>query len=164
MWLSRRAALGAVLAGATLLGGCGFAPAYGPGSAGNKLLGQVLVDAPAGRQTYLLTQQLEGRLGRATAPVYALSVTLENGLEGVGLSATNVTGRVNLTARAQFELREIGGQDALVQGTVESFTGYSTAGTPVATSAAARNAELRLMVILADMIVNRLLAAADTLP
>ena len=164
MWLSRRAALAAVLAGAALLGGCGFAPAYGPGSAGNKLLGQVLVDAPAGRQTYLLTRQLEGRLGRASTPAYALSVTLENGLEGVGLSATNVTGRVNLTARAHITLHDIFGDTALVQGTVESFTGYFTAGTPVATSAAARDAELRLMVILADMIVNRLLAASDKLP
>ena len=53
------------------------------------------------------------------------------------------------------------GSDLRVQsGEVSTFTAYSTTGSPVATAAARRDAEDRLMVALADQLVSRLLAGA----
>jgi LPS-assembly lipoprotein len=47
---------------------------------------------------------------------------------------------------------------------VSNFTGYSTFGTPVATQAAERDAEARLMQMLADQMLTRLVAAAGMPP
>jgi LPS-assembly lipoprotein len=46
---------------------------------------------------------------------------------------------------------------------VESFTAFSAAGSPVATQAAERDAEQRLMTILADQLVTRLIATTPDL-
>ena len=48
----------------------------------------------------------------------------------------------------------------VTQGNVGGFTGYSATGSTVATTAARTDAQDRLMVILADQIVTRLIAAA----
>ncbi|HCQ58330.1 MAG TPA: hypothetical protein DIU10_10575, partial [Sulfitobacter sp.] len=53
---------------------------------------------------------------------------------------------------------QLGGQ-IVTSGKVESFTGYSATGTTVATRAAELDAQERLMVILADLVVSRLYAA-----
>jgi LPS-assembly lipoprotein len=45
----------------------------------------------------------------------------------------------------------------VTSGSVDNFTGYSATGTTVATLAAERDAQERLMTILADQIVTRLL-------
>jgi LPS-assembly lipoprotein len=52
--------------------------------------------------------------------------------------------------------------DVQVQaGEVSTFTAYASSGSPVATAAARRDAQERLMIALADQIVARLLAGAD---
>jgi LPS-assembly lipoprotein len=52
--------------------------------------------------------------------------------------------------------------DVQVQaGEVSTFTAYASSGSPVATAAARRDAQERLMIALADQIVARLLARAD---
>jgi LPS-assembly lipoprotein len=50
------------------------------------------------------------------------------------------------------------------QGRVSDFTGFSATGSTVATLAAERDATARLMVILADQIVDRLVISASGLP
>ena len=52
----------------------------------------------------------------------------------------------------------------LATGQVDNFTSYSASGTTVATLAAQRDAEARLMVILADQVINKLTAEAANLP
>jgi LPS-assembly lipoprotein len=44
---------------------------------------------------------------------------------------------------------------------VNSFTGYSATGTTVSAQAARQDAEKRLMVILGDLLIDKLIATAD---
>ena len=161
MWLSdRRMFLGSMLA----LTGCGFAPVYAPGGAANLLQGRVTVDEPVDRDSYLLVQQLETRLGRGDAPVYGLSLGLEVQQERMAINAANITTRFNVIGKSTYALRDLRDGKVITSGTVNSFTGYSATGTTTATQAAKRDAHKRLMTILADQIVTRLIATADELP
>lgn len=147
-----------LLSGLAVLAGCGFAPAYGPRGPGAALLGQIEVAAPDTRAAYLLTQELEGRLGRSSAPRYALVPVVRLRRQGVSIDRSNVTLRFNLLGRVDYTLRELANETVVAQGTVENFTGYSTFDTPVATQAAERDAEARLMTMLADQLLTRLVA------
>ncbi|MDU8929278.1 LPS assembly lipoprotein LptE [Alisedimentitalea sp. MJ-SS2] len=161
MWLSdRRVFLGSLLA----LTGCGFAPVYGPGGAANLLQNRVAVDEPADRDSYLLVRQLETRLGRGNAPVYGLSLGLDVKQERMAIDASNITTRFNVIGKSTFALRDLRDGKVITSGSVNSFTGYSATGSTAATLAAKRDAYERLVTILADQIVNRLIATADELP
>jgi LPS-assembly lipoprotein len=166
----------ALAVAAAALGGCGLQPAHGPGPAsgtaavgaaagtGTALRGAVLVDPPAGGDAFALVRRLEGRLGRPREPRFALAV--EAGFESEGLAITRQSQitRYNLVGEARYTLTELGTGALRDSGTVRSFTSYSATGSTVATLAAERDARERLMVILADRIVARLLAAAPTVP
>ena len=65
----------------------------------------------------------------------------------------------HLIGAADFTLVEAGTGRTITTGRVEDFVGYSATGTTVATVAAQRDAQERLMTILADQIVLRLQAA-----
>ena len=165
MWSpDRRRLLLAALAASAALPGCGFAPAYGPGGGGGRLLNRVRVEAPEDRDDYLMTRALEERLGRAGSADYALRYTLDFRQERMAILADNTTARFNIVGRATYSLEDAADGTVLLSGDVESFTGYSATGTPVATRAAEADARERLVVILADQLVTRLLAAAGDLP
>ncbi|WP_238368089.1 LPS assembly lipoprotein LptE [Mesobacterium pallidum] len=159
---TRRAALalGLCAAGAA----CGFAPAYGPQGGASRLSGQVVVSAPADRAGYLLGQRIEERLGFAATGPYTLTVTHDVSRSGLGTGGDGRTTRYQLVGSARYSLREGTDGPVLAKGTVDDFTGYSATGSTVATLAAVRDAEERLMVILADKVVDRLLMAAPDLP
>ena len=165
MWLSdRRSFLKAVLLPALLLPACGFSPAYGPDGGAGKLQGTIEIDEPVDRDSYLLVQQLENRLGRASVPTYGLSLALEVKPERMAINATNITTRFNVIGKATYALRDLSDGKVLQTGAVDSFTGYSATGSTVATQAAQRDAHERLMTILADQITTRLVANAGELP
>lgn len=151
---SRRAALLSIVA----LAGCGFQPVYGPGGTGSALQGRVEVQEPTTQNGYLMTRQLETRLGRANAPAYLLEVKLATGEEGLAINREGDTTRYNVLGAAEYNLRSAATGAVVTSGRVENFTGYSATGSTVATLAAERDATERLMVILADEIVTRLLA------
>lgn len=161
MWLSDRRGF---LLGSLALGACGFTPAYGPNGAAGRLQGNVLVDEPADRDSYVLVQQLESRLGRAAAPRYGLSLALDVKTERMAIAANNITSRFNVIGKVTYALRDMGDGAVLTTGTVDTFTGYSATGSTAATQSAERDAHARLMVILADQITTRLIAAAPGLP
>lgn len=150
----------AVILGALcILPACGFAPVYGPGGAGTALQGQVAVDAPVTRDAYLLTRDLETRLGRADPGRYGLSYAITVGAESIAISKANVTTRFNLLGDVTYALRDLDTQAVITSGRVSNFTGYSASGSTVATQAAEEDARARLMSIMADQIVTRLIAA-----
>lgn len=159
MWLFSRRLL---LAGLAALPACGFTPAYAPGAAGSALQNAVLVQEPTNRQTFLLVQRLEERLGAPTVPRYDLAVNLFTSTAGLGINPGGDTLRFNTIGTAGYVLtdRETGAQVA--SGTVNSFTGYSASDSTVATLASQRDSVERLMVIIADQIVARLLSADVT--
>lgn len=153
--LDRRAILLLPLAFAA----CGFQPVYGPGGNGMALQNRVLVDDPENRFDYILTRELETRLGRARSPSYGLALTTIVTAEGLNIDTTGNIKRYDLIGAVDYVLRDLSDGRAVVTGRVENFTGYSTTGTTVATLAAEQDAQKRLMVILADQIVTRLYAA-----
>jgi LPS-assembly lipoprotein len=140
------------------LAACGFTPVYGPGGTGDTLQNRVQVAAPTDRDTFLLVRRIEERLGRGSAPDYTLSLNLQTRTEGLGIDPGGNTNRFNLIGVAGYALADSGGA-VLTSGTVNSFTGFSSAGSTVETLASERDAHERLMVILADQITSRLLAA-----
>lgn len=152
------------LLSAAALAGCGFTPAYGPGGAAGKLQNAVLVDEPDDRPGYLLTRRFEERLGRANPARYGLSYSIRISENAIAISPDNVITRYNILGSVTFALRDLASEKVLTSGKVDSFTSYSASGSTVATQAARRDAEARLMTILTDQIITRLTASAETLP
>ena len=149
----------AILLGTLALASCGFQPVYGPDGNGSALQNRVLVDEPEDRFGYVLTRELETRLGRARNPTYGLALTTVVTEEGLNIDTEGNINRYDLLGAVDFVLRDLSDGRVIASGQVENFTGYSTTGTTVATLAAERDAQSRLMVILADQIVTRLYAA-----
>jgi LPS-assembly lipoprotein len=154
--LTRRTLLLTALAA---LPACGFQPVYGPNGAGSALQGAVLVDTPVTREDYLLVREIETRLGRANPGRYGLSYSIGVSSEAVAISKANVTTRYNLLGDVTFALRDLETQVVITSGKTSNFTGYSASGSTVATQAAERDARERLMTILADQIITRLMVA-----
>lgn len=153
MWLRNLIAVG-VLA----LAGCALTPAYGPGGTGTALHGRVQLRAPADVDSFALNRRLEERLGPEQAAAYALNYRLTTASVAQGITPDEVTTRYSLNGTADFALTEIASGQVVTKGRVSSFTSYSAIGTTIATLAAERDAHERLMVMLADQIVTRLLA------
>jgi len=171
MWLSRRR-FGLMLP-ASLLAACGFTPAYGPSGPAKQLRVQVAMDVPRNRNDFDLVKQLELRLGRATAPVYRLAYRVDTVQEGVGVTPGQEIVRINVFGKVKFTLTDATTGEVLVSGSTDTFTGYSvgavdaaaippSTNATIATLAAERDANARLMVALADQIVTRLIATSPT--
>ncbi|WP_281968520.1 LPS assembly lipoprotein LptE [Roseovarius nanhaiticus] len=143
-----------------VLPACGFTPVYGVNGAGTALQGAVRADDPVTREGFLLVRELEARLGRADPGQYGLSYSVGIESESVAISATNVTTRYNLLGAVTYALRDLNTQAVITSGKVSNFTGYSASGSTVATQAAERDARERLMTMLTDQIITRLIVAA----
>lgn len=135
---------------------CGFEPVYGPSSTGRILQNNVLVDAPSDEKSYLLTRELEERLGRSDAPRFALSLDITTNEQGLAINREGNIERFNLTGVATYALRDVNTGQIVTSGQVDNFTSYSATGTTVVTLASEQDALRRLMVTLADQIVTRL--------
>lgn len=153
-----------LLTGLAVMAGCGFAPAYGPGSGGTVLRGRIEIAAPDTRAGYLLIRDLESRLGRSSMARYELVPEIDLDTRAIAIDRRNVAGRFNILGSVRYTLIDRQTGDTVVTGRVENFTAYSARGTPVATRAARRDAEARLMTILADQVVTRLMTTMPDRP
>lgn len=142
------------------LSACGFEPAYGPAGPAARLRGTVLVDGPTDRNSFDLTRRLEDRLGRASTPIYSLTVALELSEDDLGITTAQEITRYNVLGKASYVLRDLGSEDLLTTGVAETFTSYSATGTTVSTVTARQDAYERLMIALADQIVTQLVATS----
>ena len=140
---------------------CGFAPAYGPGGAANGLTGTIRAADPTDKNAFDLVARLDQRLGRPNADRYDLTYSITTQAVGVGITPDNAITRYNLKGAVDWTLTDRGTGARLTGGKVECFTSYSATGSTVAGLAAEEDAALRLMHILADQIVTRLIASAD---
>ena len=145
------------------LAACGFKPVLGPRGLGDVLWTKLLPDPPHDRLSYEFVSAIENRVGRAEGPLWALGYTIETREIAVGVSADNVTTRYNLTGQLLWSVRPLASNEPILSGVEESFTAFSATGSAVATLTAREAAEDRLMAILADRVVTRLYAEADTL-
>ncbi|MEE9387121.1 MAG: hypothetical protein V3U96_00800 [Paracoccaceae bacterium] len=171
MSYSRRV-IGLLLGSFIGLTACGFTPVYGPQGPGAQLRVQVSMDAPANRNEFDLVAQLELRLGHSDTPVYRLSYQIDTEQKGVGVTPEQEIVRFNVFGKVRYTLHDAVTGAALVTGSADTFTGYSagavdvTASPPtgtnatIATVAAQRNANARLMVALADQVVTQLIATS----
>jgi LPS-assembly lipoprotein len=157
----RRAVLG--LLAVLPLAACGFTPVLAPGGSGQVLNGTILADAPEDRLEFAFATRIEDRLGRASAAHWALGYTIATDEVALAVSPENATSRFNVTGRLLWSIRPMGGDAPVMSGSLESFTAYSATSTTVATRSARRDAEERLMVILADQLVTQLYARAGEL-
>lgn len=162
MLLYNRRRFGVVLAAAALAG-CGFTPVYGPDGTGAALLGQLSLDPPQDRNAYLLRRRIEERLGQATAGAWRLSTQIKTDDIGLGFTTDGDITRYNINGTTDYTLRRTGSSEIFRQGKIQHFTSYSATGTTVATLAAKRDAEVRLMTILADQIIDQLLIISEDL-
>ena len=144
--------------------GCGFEPLYDEASPASRMAGSVAVDVIDGEPGYVLRERLTQRLGSSDAPSHVLSVDLDFDTAGVALTSENVTTRLNVIGTATFVLRPTDPSGAQLADEVAAITGFSApdseATSAFATSAAERDAELRLARTLADRIVARLALTA----
>ena len=157
---NRRSVLLAPLA----LAACGFTPAYAPGGAATLLLGSVRVQDPTDKNAFDLVERLEERLGRPQDIRYDLTYTITTEAVGVGITTENEITRFNLKGVVDYTLTERASGSRVAGGRVQNFTAYSATGSTVAGLAAEEDAGLRLMRILADQIVARLIADIGRAP
>ncbi|MFP7674191.1 LPS assembly lipoprotein LptE [Marivita sp. S0852] len=162
LWHRRRAIFG--LIGLFAGSACGFTPVYGPDGPAFALQGNLRVSAPDRRDGFLISQRLEDRFGRNDAGRYVLSVTTEIRRQGLATSVEGTTNRFRLTGFVTYTLRDTETDKVVREGRETNFTGFSATGSTVATLAAERDAAARLMVILADQVVDRLILTASDLP
>lgn len=157
MWSPDRRLVLLGFAGA--LAACGFAPAYAPGGPAAGLQGSIRAAEPADKNAFDLVDRLEERLGRPDAHRYALAYTIRTEEVGVGITTANAITRYNLTGSIDWTLTDTAGT-RVAGGTVSGFTSYSATGSTVAGLAAEEDAARRLMRLLADQIVTRLIGSS----
>lgn len=146
------------------LAACGFTPAYAPGGGADKLLGTIWVQDPTDKNGFDLVERLEERLGRPEDIRYDLGYRITTEAVGVGITTDNQITRYNLKGVVDWTLTERGTGARIAGGRVQNFTAYSATGSTVAGLAAEEDAAFRLMRILADQIVARLIAESARLP
>ncbi|MBF9029537.1 hypothetical protein HKCCE3408_03935 [Rhodobacterales bacterium HKCCE3408] len=157
-WSDRRSVLAALAA--LPLSACGFRPVYGPGGPGLELRDRIAVADPVNRLDFELVNRLNERLGHGGAAAYDLEHEIGVTTEGIAITGSNDITRVRLNGTARYALIDRGTGTQRLAGRVAAFTAYSTTGSTLATNAARRDAEDRLMILLADRIADELLAGA----
>ncbi|MGB7261435.1 MAG: LPS assembly lipoprotein LptE [Albidovulum sp.] len=142
------------------LAACGFTPAYGPAGPAAGLLGRVILDAPNDKDEFDLVERLEERLGRTKTPAFRLAYRVETTVTGQAITSVSTINRYRIDGDIAFTLHDAASGAALTSGKVSNFTAYSAFGTSVATAASEADARTRLMRILGDEVVTRLIATS----
>lgn len=158
--LGRRSLILAPLA----LAACGFTPAYAPGGAATRLTGAVRAADPGDKNAFDFVERIEERLGRTEVHRYDLAYSIATEAVGVGITPDNRIIRYNLKGVIDFTLTDAATGQRITGGWVQSFTSYAATGSTVAGLAAEEDAAFRLMRLLADQVVARLIAEAAKLP
>lgn len=150
----------ALLVGALPLAACGFTPVYGPAGPGDAVRGRIAFAEPDSALAFNLVSQLEDRIGRPSGAPYLLDYSIDTSESALALTGTDDINRINITGRVVYTVTETASGAQVQSGEVSTFTAFASSGSPVATTAARRDAQERLMIALADQIVSRLLAGA----
>jgi LPS-assembly lipoprotein len=143
---------------------CGFTPAYAPGGAATKLMGTVRAADPSDKKAFDFVERIEERIGRPEVTRYDLDYTIVTETVGVGVTTDNQITRYNLKGAIDYTLSDTATGEKISGGRVQSFTAYAATGSTVAGLAAEEDAAFRLMRLLADQVVARLIAEAARLP
>lgn len=160
MWSPSRRAL---LAVPLVLAACGFTPAFGPAGPATALRGTIQLADTTSRNGFEFIKRMEERLGRATAPRFGLSYELGTQTVNLGFTQDGSITRYNLLGSLTWELTDIATGEVLHKGVEQNFTAWSATGVTIAAVNAEADANARLMRILADQLIARLIALSPTL-
>lgn len=143
--------------------GCGFAPVYAPGGAAAVLRDRIDVQGGTTPFDFRLRTALEDRFGLTGSPEFQLVIAATVDEVTAAVAPDGSITRFNLTGDATWALMNASDDTELASGRVSTFTSYSTTGSTVATRTAENDARDRLAVALADLILARVLIAAQDL-
>ncbi len=160
MQVSRIAAGSAIVLTLLLsLSSCGFKPVYGENSSVEGVLTQVVLEDPSSQAEYVFLKAFEERFPPPQNAQYKVKYQVDishHGLDVIGASRVQVVGKV------VSEFVDLDTQTVKFASTVEAFTGYTTGGGGFQ-EVQRRDAEARLMQILADKFITRLMIQAMAL-
>ena len=139
-----------------VLAACGFAPALAP-SQGGPLPAYRLAE-PGDRNDFLYRAALQDRLGPAdpSAPLLGYSVSVSESV--IAVSRRENARRVQENGAVTWRITDPSGT-VIATGREEGFTAWSSTGTTLSVRASERDAEERLMRLLADRTLASLIAA-----
>ena len=115
-------------------------------------------------------RHMKARIGQSDSPLYNYAYEIATSRDSVGLNPKQETFRYHVVGKATYRLVNIATGNIAMSGSVDAFTAYSVAsvdtsvtpaqgtGATIATRAAEDDAMKRLMVMLADLAVARLMA------
>lgn len=146
------------------LAACGFTPALGSKGPAEGLFGTVYAADPGDKNGFDFVQRMEERLGHATNPLYDLTYSISTNAVGVGVLLDGSITRFNLLGSVNWTLTRRADKARMAGGNVSSFTSFSATGTTVTGLTGQTEASLRLMQLLADDVVTRLLSASPHFP
>ena len=142
------------------LAACGFSPVHAPGGGGSKLRGMIDIAEPDSRNDFDFAARIEDRFGHEPSAPYIFTYKITTREEGVGVTPAQETTRYNVFGTVAYQITPRGTKTPVHSGQVENFTGYSATALIVGTQSSTRDANQRLMVVLADQVIARLLATA----
>lgn len=160
MWSSNRRAF---LALPLALTACGFVPAFGPSGPATVLQGQIHVADTDTRSGFEFVKRMEERLGRGAGGRFDLTHTITTEKVSLGFTADRAITRFNLLGKVAWQLKDSATGQELAAGVEQNFTAWSATGVTIAAVNAETDATARLMRILADQIVTRLIMLSPTL-
>lgn len=154
-WCNRRIFL---LSAAALTGCGGFDPVYTQTQV-SQWVGNIAFDTPSSRDTYALRNQLERRLGNSKTPQFGLSYSTTKTTNRAAVSFDGQAYRQQILGTATYALRDLATNQVIHSGQVKAFVGYAPTGSTTSAQAAERDASARLMIQLADRIIDDLMFA-----
>ena len=158
-WLNRRAILALPLA----LAACGFTPAFGPAGPATALRGTIALADTDSRDGFEFIKRMEDRLGRASAARFDLGFSISTKKASLGFTTDGAITRFNLTGSVSWTLTDRATGEVLASGVEQNFTAWSATGVTIAAVNAESDANVRLIRILADQVIARLIALSPTL-
>jgi len=148
MWWSKASL---ALVGLLALAACGLTPIYGSGA--DKQIYNI--QAPKNRMQFELVTALETQIHHSKTASHTLTYQLSTQNVSTVVSSDQELNRFRVKGRLTYKIMDsVGNMQS--SGTVSAFTAYSATGSTLATDRSQRDAEDRLMVILADKLVQNI--------
>ena len=149
MSLSRRSFL-ITLPMVSLTAGCGFTPLLKKSGNSRQLIGKVDVEIKDSRNDFEFRRALLERLGQPQSPRYQLRYSIASSRSSLSVSTTAEIVRFTLFGTLNFTLHEFSSESDVYSNIVRASAGYSATAEPFATRTAERDANNRLMEVLAE--------------
>ena len=134
------------------LASCGFEPVYGENSAAEGTLTQASLRDPTTQPEFIFVKAFEQRVPRPQNPQYGINYQINISYQGLDVIEAS---RVQVVGRIAAEFVNLETEAVEFVSTVDAFTSYTSGGSFPETQR--RDAETRLIKILADRLITRLM-------